>query len=349
MVVGNVLSKSLLEIWNDEPILFMRQKMLDRDIEDICPDWCPWLLDQRFQNINLAKTFFSPIYRKNRELTSAEIVNGHIKINSFPQYIQILPTLRCNLRCSMCYQDHNAAGNIPFSAYDLDKFLPFLGSLRAVGGEPLMSTHFKQFVSDFNPDQYPDLRLGMITNGLLLNPSFIRLLPGRFEWIDISIDGATQATYERIRVGASWPTLMQNIREITNCPSRDYRITVIFTIMKDNFHELPLMGNLVQELGIQLSVHPVRGRSHGQQIETLEDVELVLTNLKFLQLNTSLVVKHIEGTIKFYEKLRKLIIDSKFDVEGKLTETIRSLVSVQQQPFRRDVKGIRYGDRKEKF
>lgn len=109
------------------------------------------------------------------------------------------------------------------------------------------------------------------------------------------------------------------------------------------------MGNLVQELGIQLSVHPVRGRSHGQQIETLEDVELVLTNLKFLQLNTSLVVKHIEGTIKFYEKLRKLIIDSKFDVEGKLTETIRSLVSVQQQPFRRDVKGIRYGDRKEKF
>jgi MoaA/NifB/PqqE/SkfB family radical SAM enzyme len=171
-----------------------------------------------------------------------------------------------------------------------------------------MSRHFREFVAAFDPLQYPDCRLMMITNGLLLDSKFLDLMPGRFSWVGVSVDGACKATYERIRVGASWERLLRNIQLLVSPPRRDYDISILFTIMRSNFHDLPAMREFANSLGVKLSIHPVRGRTHVQNFDNIDEVDTVLQLLrKFVEPSASKPVNNLAGTIQFYHGLRKLL------------------------------------------
>ena len=89
------------------------------------------------------------------------------------------------------------------------------------------------------------------TNGLSMKAVLPRLkiLPS-IDKIDISIDGATKETHEKLRTGSNWDKLIDNIKWVLKLPNRP-RIEANFTVQNDNFKEISLFKEIMlTELGI---------------------------------------------------------------------------------------------------
>jgi MoaA/NifB/PqqE/SkfB family radical SAM enzyme len=88
---------------------------------------------------------------------------------------------------------------------------------------------------------YPHLEIELLTNGLLLTPeTWEEVKHNRFVTIRVSVDATTQATYEKIRKGGDWPTLLRNLRFLGalrragSIPAFEINMTV----MRDNYLEV---------------------------------------------------------------------------------------------------------------
>jgi MoaA/NifB/PqqE/SkfB family radical SAM enzyme len=80
-------------------------------------------------------------------------------------------------------------------------------------GDPFGSAHFQYILSHLDRASNPRLRLNLQTNGILLTPKlWERLrLEGRVEQLIVSVDAAEPETYEQVRRGGSFTTLMENL------------------------------------------------------------------------------------------------------------------------------------------
>ena len=120
------------------------------------------------------------------------------------------------------------------------------------GGEPLLHPRLEEMVRQVKS---AGCMVGFSTNATLLFPDRCQsLLEAGLDWVAYSIDGATPATYEKIRVGASFETVMKNITGVQQLKerrgSKKPRTMLFFVMMKENVHELPAMVRLAKSMGI---------------------------------------------------------------------------------------------------
>ena len=126
---------------------------------------------------------------------------------------------RCNLKCKMCgFSDARVAAvpkyDMPRALFDsiAEQVFPQTNILiLSILTEPFMTRDF--------PDRLKSVRAfgvpfsDLITNGTLLNePSIGKILDAEITCLTFSIDGGTKETYEAIRTGARWETVMANLR-----------------------------------------------------------------------------------------------------------------------------------------
>jgi radical SAM protein with 4Fe4S-binding SPASM domain len=109
-------------------------------------------------------------------------------------------------------------------------------------GEPLMSPNLPRILSDLR--RY-DVRLEIISNGTLMKERrILRDLVERAGTFTFSIDGARRETYNRIRLGADFDEVMDNIRRFNRLRlamprSARPRLTFNFVLMRSTIEELP--------------------------------------------------------------------------------------------------------------
>jgi MoaA/NifB/PqqE/SkfB family radical SAM enzyme len=119
-----------------------------------------------------------------------------------PLGVQLELTRRCNLRCVQCYNDSGTASSQEFSReqwLELARQIGEMGVFEIVisGGEPLLSDCVFDVMDVL--DGY-GVQFVFITNGWLVNKRTVkRLLKYRYNWVQISIDGSTAETHDRIR------------------------------------------------------------------------------------------------------------------------------------------------------
>jgi MoaA/NifB/PqqE/SkfB family radical SAM enzyme len=121
------------------------------------------------------------------------------------------------------------------------------------GGEPTTNRHLLDMV---RVAKDAGCEAGFSTNGTLLDHGLSRaLVTTGLDWISFSIDAATAKTYERIRQGAEFVTLMRNItalRDIkTSLKSKTPKMMMVFVMMHENYRELPSYVDLAHELGVE--------------------------------------------------------------------------------------------------
>jgi radical SAM protein with 4Fe4S-binding SPASM domain len=92
--------------------------------------------------------------------------------------------------------------------------------------------------------------LGIITNGLLLDQALVGRLFAfpKLKKIKISLDGAEAKTNDSIRGEETFERIMQNIPLIKK--RGDFDVSLMFTVMKRNFRDLPSFVRLSQDLGV---------------------------------------------------------------------------------------------------
>jgi radical SAM protein with 4Fe4S-binding SPASM domain len=113
------------------------------------------------------------------------------------------------------------------------------------GGEPLLRNDLFELLDLM---QWNRLDAHLITNGMLLTPRILTILKSLGAKVMISIDGATAATYEAIRCGASFEKVLEQAR---NCAREGLLEALNFTVMKANYTEIPGIFEIAKSIGVK--------------------------------------------------------------------------------------------------
>ena len=176
-------------------------------------------------------------------------------------HVEMDITSRCNIRCVMCYHSfdeyaHSKAVLFPVETFDAlaGALLPRAHTLTlSLGSEPTTSPYFMPILRSAATHGVPNLTF--FTNGTLLHDATIAaIIETNVTQICVSVDGATASTYEAIRRGASFDTVIGNVRRLVAAraargrPEPRLRFDVV--MMKRNVHELPALVELAASLGV---------------------------------------------------------------------------------------------------
>ncbi len=179
-----------------------------------------------------------------------------IIIKNKPVIAQIEPTSECNLKCKMCVREKTGVpiGTLSFKNFKriLDK-LDCLFKLHLSGqGEPFM-----------NPDLFKMVRYanerGVIvyftTNGTLLTKSIIENICNvEIGEIGVSIDSPKKEVYEKIRKGAKFEKVLENIKNLVETLKKRKKKTIVslaIVLLKENLKDIEDFVLLAKKLGIK--------------------------------------------------------------------------------------------------
>jgi len=169
---------------------------------------------------------------------------------------------KCNLKCRMCgFSDPRAGAlpkfDLPMALFEkiVDQVLPRARYLAlSCMTEALMTRDFSERLHVLRRAQVPFTEL--ITNGTLLTDRIIEaILAVPLSRIAVSIDGATKETFETVRVGANFETVIANVRRFSEMKAQagatlpELRINHVVSEL--NEAEFPLFLDLAESLSPQ--------------------------------------------------------------------------------------------------
>jgi radical SAM protein with 4Fe4S-binding SPASM domain len=186
-------------------------------------------------------------------LTRRNIVWG------MPPVLTIEPTNLCNLKCPLCTtgsgEMERVGGRMSLDTFErvMDLFgrdIFFL--LIYHQGEPYINKHFSDFVRMAKQRR---IYVTTSTNGHYFTAKTIHeTITSGLDSMIVSIDGTTQASYARYRVGGTLEKVLSGTRalmaERKRVGSRTPNVALQFLVMKHNEHEIPQMKRLAAELGV---------------------------------------------------------------------------------------------------
>src|SRR5262249_33196268 len=143
----------------------------------------------------------------------------------------------CNLTCTHCFAGDLPRREAPLSLTELDGLfaeMAAMGSFRLglTGGEPLLRRDLFDIIDLATSHS---LHPCVTTNGLLITEEVARdFAARRLVWLNVSLDGATAATNDRVRGAGTFDRVLGRIAVLR----QHARFTLAFTIMKTNLHEI---------------------------------------------------------------------------------------------------------------
>lgn len=205
--------------------------------------------------IKIAKVSDSPIYtiKKIFDLTNTYL------FGKAPATLTLDISSTCNLKCGMCSLNKWQSSKNLMQMETFNKLLPIFPKVKAVGftcsGEPLMNKNIVEMVRAIKEVSHNTTLVGFNTNAMLLNERIAgELIDANLDMLEFSVDGATKKTYESIRVGAKFDTVIKNIRNLIETKKRlgkkNLNLSIRMTVSRDNINELSAMVELARELGI---------------------------------------------------------------------------------------------------
>jgi len=195
---------------------------------------------------NLAKSYFYYLIKNP-------------KPNSYPSILMMEPTNFCNLHCPLCPTGNGslkrAKGYMPFSSFEkvIDEIGDYLINLTLWNfGEPMLN---KDIFNMINCAKKKKIFIRMSTNGHFLTQENNKaLITSRLDDLIISLDGASQETLSKYRVGANFDTIIKGIaalvEEKRKQKSKYPFIEIQFILMKHNEHEIDKIKKIAKNIGV---------------------------------------------------------------------------------------------------
>lgn len=171
----------------------------------------------------------------NKRLLVLEAFAGRTVLRGKPWRHLIDASSVCNLRCRTCYQSNSQN----FIYYDVSSIenvaireaMPFAEYVNIAGtGEPLLSASTVEIAKLYSNC---GAQVEITTNGTL--PARMAAIAPYVHGINLSMDGATKATFEAIRFGASFERTLSGVRSLA--PEDRQKININFVVCSLNAHE----------------------------------------------------------------------------------------------------------------
>jgi hypothetical protein len=185
-------------------------------------------------------------------------------VKSYPVSMSLESVNACNLRCPGCFTGAGAVGRprsmIPLPLYRelLTEVGPYLLNLELHNwGEPLLNPDLPEmiaFASELGTATTVSTNFSLTVDDRRLDD----LVRSGLSLLVVSIDGATQGTYERYRKRGRLDLVLDNCRRLAEAKRRAGTATphVIwaFHVFEYNVHELSAARALAKDLGMQLGI-----------------------------------------------------------------------------------------------
>ena len=174
---------------------------------------------------------------------------------------------RCNLRCRHCYINPEQHGRKRLPIARIERWLAVFAercpgaNVVFLGGEPTLHPDLPQAVRCARRLGFASITID--TNGYLFNDILEKVTPAEVDVFSFSLDGATAETNDRIRGRGSYAACRAGIRRARE---KGFHTSLIYTVSRANLEELPSMGPLLAELGVDrffIQVLGLRGKAAG--------------------------------------------------------------------------------------
>ncbi len=230
-VSGNIYKQDLLNIWNRGITLkIFRLMSLNKCLP--CFDNCTILSKEQKQE------------------TKDGIMNSPSFNRKYPRRIWLLYGLACNLRCTMCPQDHRSRITIDNNVLKKNINWSEVEDIEFQGGEILAIKGAKEMYLWLTKEM--NKKVNLVTNGTLINDEWAKHLVQGSNKIRISVNAATKRTHEFVNKGSKYEKVIDNIRKLIYYKHQlnlDTQITYHFTIVRDNIHEIADAIEVADSLG----------------------------------------------------------------------------------------------------
>ena len=181
-----------------------------------------------------------------------------VKVDYMPIKLDIENVSRCNLKCAMCqintFKNQKRSNDLEFADFKtiLDKQYGVI-EIKIQGiGEPFLHKDFIKMI-EYASRKYMWVR--STTNATLLhkNDNYKKIIDADICELQISVDGTTKETYEKIRRNGSFEKVVENCKLINDyCNSIGTDKTRMWVLLQqDNFHELKMFSEFAKKLGFK--------------------------------------------------------------------------------------------------
>ena len=252
--IGNLHEQPLAEIWNSPWALQIRASIHDGSFRYCIESHCPHLLGEAGP-ISKADEILEPHLRDIAAERKTHLDTGPRRI-----YIGYDPT--CNLACPSCRCDYTVAKKESFArAEQLHERVfssPLMSTVENVwiscNGDPFSSRIYREALRTWDKARFPNLRIEILTNGLLLTQGMwdsIRNSHGAIRQIQVSVNALHRDTVEEIQEGANYDRLMDNLRLLARLRREGAfeQYLLSFIVQARNFREMKDFIALAKELG----------------------------------------------------------------------------------------------------
>jgi MoaA/NifB/PqqE/SkfB family radical SAM enzyme len=169
-----------------------------------------------------------------------------------PKDIRIGGDITCNLSCPSCRDSIIDKNNIDKNHNEKLSDLMYKNLFSeptnkeivlhlSTSGEIFASNLLLNFIRKIEKKEFPNLKLDIQTNGLLMPQRWERLgeLSCAVYKITITIDASTKKTYEKLRRGGKWEQIIKSLEWVKNLKNKqDIELNMRMVVQLDNYEEI---------------------------------------------------------------------------------------------------------------
>ncbi len=248
--IGNLMDDNADAVWNSPAAREVRRSIHDGDFKYCSRTHCPHLSSDGLPAADTVEN------RDLRPLIEARETNMARR----PRKIVLAHDRSCNLSCPSCRtsvilarKDEQKRLNAMADAVILPLARDADRLHVTASGDPFASAHFRYVLKKITRDVFPSLRLDIQTNGLLFDEqAWTDLdLSGKIDKVSVSIDAATEKTYEIVRRGGDFGRLLRNLDFLARMRREgEFKIFRLdFVVQAVNFREMPVLVELARGYG----------------------------------------------------------------------------------------------------
>jgi len=171
---------------------------------------------------------------------------------SYPKFLSIFLTTRCNLRCTICDRTNFKTSDMDFEdIYKLRNPIRHAKTIDLTGwGEAILYPQYEDVIKYILSINNKKKLIYQTTNGT--SDRYGDLLRGRLQGLVISLNAATPDTYEREMKGGNFEKTISSVKSLLSKLTEDDRKAVIlhFVAHKNNYKELPKFIELAKSLHV---------------------------------------------------------------------------------------------------
>lgn len=246
VIIGNIFEQELGDIWNSPAAKRLRRSVTDGSFAH-CTEKCPLLAEARL-----------PLREDLSEKLKPFIENPEQDLPWCPSFIKLVNDDTCNLSCPSCRHEvfvESKEGADRIAERNLRVVYPMLEHAKVLdvvgNGEAIASRATMRLLNALDPVTHKNLAIDLLTNATKFNASaWLKLsnIHGLDIRLNVSADGATKPTYEKLRRGGKWEEFNENMAFIAGLRREGgiRRLTLNFTVQADNFRELRLFGEMAR-------------------------------------------------------------------------------------------------------